>query len=59
MVSGLSRKAMRMGITDKLKRQVYRLEYEYGDGEDHTEIWINDEAGMAVRIEWMKIERMQ
>ena len=50
---------MRMGIADELKRQGYKLEYEHGDGEDHTEVWINDEAGMAVKIEWMKIERMQ
>ena len=48
-----------MGIADELKRQGYRLGYEYGDGEDRTEVWINDEAGTAVRIEWMKIEKMQ
>ena len=41
------------------KRQGYRLEYEHGDGEDHREVWINDDAGMAVKIEWMKVEKMQ
>ena len=50
---------MRMGSADGLKRQGYGLEYEYGDGEDHTEVWINQEARMAVRIEWMKVEKMQ
>ena len=50
---------MRMGIADELKRHGYRLEYEHGDGKDHTEVWINDEAGMAVKIEWMKVEKMQ
>ena len=32
--------------------------YEHGDSEDHTEVWTNEEAGMGVRIEWMKIEKM-
>ena len=50
---------MRMGIAEELRKEGYKLEYEYGDGEDHTEVWINDEAGMAVKIEWMKIEAMR
>ena len=48
-----------MAIADELKRQGYKLEYEYGDGEDHTEVWTNEEAGMGVKIEWMKVENMQ
>ncbi len=43
-----------MGIADELKRQGYKLEYEHGDGEDHTEVWINDDSGMAVKIERMQ-----
>jgi hypothetical protein len=48
-----------MGIVEALRKQGYKLEYEYGDGEDHTEVWINDGAGMAARIEWMEIRKMQ
>ena len=36
-----------------MKKLGYRFEYEHGDSEDRTEVWINDEAGMAVRIEWL------
>ena len=46
----------RMSIGDELRRLGYRFEYDYGDSEDRTEVWINDKAGMAVRIEWMRIE---
>ena len=45
-----------MGIHDELRRTGYTFEYDYGDSEDRTEVWTNKEAGMAVRIEWMKIE---
>ena len=44
---------MKMGIADELKRQGYRLEYEYGDGEDHTEVWINEKTGIAAKVERM------
>ncbi len=58
-VSGSRWRRVKMGVADEFKRQGYRLEYEYGDGGDHTEVWINDEAGMAVKIERMKVEKMQ
>jgi hypothetical protein len=32
------------------------VEYEYGHSEDRTEVWINEKAGMAVRIEWMRVD---
>jgi len=46
-----------MGIEDELKRQGYELEYESSDGEGHKQVWVNEKAGMAVRIEWMRVER--
>ena len=46
-----------MGVHDELKKLGYRFEYEHGDSEDRTEVWINDEAGMAVRIEWFRMEK--
>ena len=48
-----------MGVAGELRKHGYKLEYEYGDGEDHTEVWINEEASMAVRVGWMKVEKMQ
>ena len=45
-----------MGIAEGLEEEGYRLEYEYDFGEDHTEVWTNEAAGKAVRIEWMKID---
>ena len=50
---------MRMGVAEEVREEGYKLEYEYGNGEDHTEVWVNEEACMAVRIEWMKVEKMQ
>jgi len=44
-----------MSISEELRKLGYRFEYERtGDGE-RTEVWTNEEAGMAVRIEWMKV----
>ena len=48
-----------MGIHDELKKMGYTFEYDYGDSEDRTEVWTNQEAGMAVRIEWMRIEEVK
>ena len=45
-----------MGIAEELRKQGYKLEYEYADGEDHTEVWISQKKGMALRIEWIRIE---
>lgn len=47
---------MRMGIAEELKKEGYDLEYEYDEGGDHTEVWTSQEAGKAVRIQWMSID---
>jgi len=46
-----------MTIHDELRKLGYKLEYEYGHNEDRTEVWINENAGMAVRIEWMSVDK--
>ena len=48
-----------MGIEQELKNQGYRLEYEQNEGEDKKQVWMNDKAGMALRIEWIKIEKVR
>ena len=45
-----------MTIADELRELGYKLEYEYGHSAERTEVWVNEKAGMAVRIEWMRIE---
>jgi len=45
-----------MGVAEELKKEGYGLEYEYDEGEDHTEVWTNEQAGKAVRIQWMKLD---
>jgi len=45
-----------MGIAEELKKEGYNLEYEYDEGEDHTEVWTNREKRMAVKVVWMQIE---
>ena len=45
-----------MSVGEELRRQGYKLEYEYGDTADRTEVWINEKAGIAVRIEWMRVD---
>jgi hypothetical protein len=45
-----------MTIHEELRTLGYKLEYEYGHNEDRTEVWINEKAGMAVRIEWMRVD---
>jgi len=47
-----------MGVAEELRKQGYRREYGYSEGEDHTEVWVNRKAGKAVRIEWMEIEKV-
>ena len=48
--------ARRMTIHDELRKLGYKFEYEHGDSEERTEVWVNEKAGMAVRIEWIRIE---
>ncbi len=45
-----------MGIHDGFRRQVYKLDYDCGNSGDMTAVWINEDAGMAVRIEWIVAE---
>lgn len=45
-----------MSLHDELKRQGYEFEYEVGDSEDRTEVWTNKALGMAVRIEWFRLD---
>lgn len=47
-----------MGIGDELRKLGYRFEYDHGDSEERTEVWVNEKAGMAVRIEWMKMDEV-
>jgi len=45
-----------MSIRDELEKQGYEFQYEHGDAEDRTEVWINPVTKTAVRIEWFKID---
>jgi len=45
-----------MGIHDELRTMGYRFECDHGDSEERTEVWINEVARMAVRIDWMRID---
>ena len=47
-----------MGVADELKKEGFNLEYQYDEGEDHIEVWTNEQAGKAVRIEWMKTAKL-
>jgi hypothetical protein len=48
-----------MSIGDELKEQGYQFEYEHGDSEGRTEVWINRKIGMAVRIEWFRMDEVK
>jgi len=48
-----------MGIHEALQKEGYVFEYERTRGEDRIEVWTNTNAGMAVRIEWMKMDEKQ
>ena len=45
-----------MSFEDELKTMGYKFEYAHGEGGDRTEVWLNQDAGTCVRIEWMKID---
>jgi len=49
---------IRVTIRGELERQGYVFEYAYNEDGDRTEVWVNREAGKAVRIEWLEIERV-
>jgi len=42
-----------MGIDKELERQGYK----YSDTEAPAEIWINNEFGLGVRLEWFRLGR--
>ena len=54
--SRMELEGMRMGTAEELKAEGYDLEYDYDEGEDHTEVWTNGKTGKAVRIQWMAID---
>ena len=41
-----------------LQKQGYELEYECTDLGDRKQVWLNKKSGMAVRIEWWKMEKV-
>ena len=47
-----------MGIHEELRKQGYEFEYERHEGGDRTEVWVNKKAGMAIRIEWLKMDKV-
>jgi len=46
-----------MSIGDELRELGYTFGYEHGNSEERIEVWVNEKAGTAVRIEWMKVDR--
>ena len=46
----------RVTIHDELRKLGYEFGYEHGDTGERTEVWVNEKAGMAVRIEWMRVD---
>lgn len=45
-----------MSFEEELKKMGYKFEYAQDEGGDRAEVWLNEEGGMAVRIEWMKVD---
>ena len=45
-----------MKVHDALREEGYCFEYERSRGEDRVEVWVNREAQIAVRIEWLRID---
>jgi len=45
-----------MKIYEELEKAGYKFDREYGCPEDRAEVWINKEAGMAVHVEWSRLE---
>jgi hypothetical protein len=46
----------RMTIHDELRKLGYEFGYEHGDTEERIEVWVNEKAGIVVRIEWMTVD---
>ena len=45
-----------MKVHDALREDGYAFEYERMRGADKVEVWVNGDARMAVRIEWLRID---
>ena len=45
-----------MKVHDALREEGYCFEYKRTRGEDRIEVWVNREAQMALRIEWLRID---
>ena len=48
-----------MSIQEELQKQGYTYQYgcDMGYG-DRKEVWLNEKAGMAIRIEWLRTEKV-
>ena len=44
-----------MGLYEELKKMEFVRDSEFGSGEERTELWVNEKAGMAVRLEWYPV----
>ena len=47
-----------MGIEQELQKQGYEYQYACELGEDRKQVWINKKAGIAIRIEWIRMEKV-
>ena len=47
-----------MSIEKTLERQGYELEYECTELGDRKQVWLNKKIGMAVRVEWFRMEKV-
>ena len=48
-----------MGIDRALQKHGYEFEEEYSDSNAPAEIWINEEIGWGIRIEWFMLEKLK
>ena len=46
-----------MKIDKNLKKQGFALDAESTESEAPAEIWINEKAGLGVRLEWFRLGR--
>ena len=46
-----------MGIDRALQKHGYEFDEEYSDSNAPAEIWINEEIGWGIRIEWFMLEK--
>jgi len=45
-----------MSLDKELKKEGYKFDNEYWDGDDKTEVWINKKEKKAIKIEWINID---